>query len=95
MRAAGQAALQKYSRYNSGATLHVLAAVPTVQGKALQPAAEAVEAAAAVAECTRGRQEQEAEARITYLIAQQAASIVATKAEEGAAQVRAGSIAYL
>jgi hypothetical protein len=52
----------------------VLAAVPVAQGKALQLAAQAAEAAAAVAECTRERKEQEAEDRITYLVAQQAAA---------------------
>lgn len=87
MRAAGKAALNKYSRYNAGATLHVLAAVPTAQGQALQPAAQAAEAAAVVAECTRARQEQEAEDRITQLIAQQAASIQAS-AKTGASDVQ-------
>jgi hypothetical protein len=83
MRAAGQAAVHRFSRYNTGATLHVLAAVPTAQGRGLQPAAQAAEAAAAVAECTRGRKEQEAEDRITYLVAQQAALLQASAQGQG------------
>jgi hypothetical protein len=67
----------------------VLAAVPVAQGKALQLAAQAVEAAAAVAEGTRDRKEQEAEDRIMYLVAQQAASLQdSAHGGEAPAQVR-------